>query len=318
MKTTLHTHVAFFIFNRPEETAQVFAEIRRAQPTKLFIIADGPRSETERKLCESTRSVVSNIDWHCEIIKNFSEKNLGCGKRISSGLDWVFSQTEKAIILEDDCVPDQTFFQFCEEMLERYKDDERVMHIAGTYMQEGNSGFHEQGSYYFSIISNIWGWATWRRAWRKYDFNMHQWPSLKKTDKLQQWFNHPAAYERFSNVWDQYYRHEIDSWDGQWTFCCLANHGLCINPCTNLITNIGFNSRGTHFKGGATELGNKPLQEMQFPLQHPVSVEPNRHADTFKYRYGFGIDRKLIYRLLRPLKNKFPGTYIKIKKLFKR
>ncbi len=313
---TCKTPVVFMVFNRPEETARVFAEIRKARPKRLLIIADGPRSASERPVCDSVRKIVSNIDWSCTVSKNFSEKNIGCGKRIHSGLDWAFSQVDKAIILEDDCVPDPTFFSFCEEMLERYQYDEHVMHVAGTYMQEGNRNFHTKESYYFSIIPNIWGWATWRRAWQHYDFDIKQWPSLKESGELTTWFAHPAAYERFSKVWDQYYQHEIDSWDGQWTFTCIVNQGLCINPSVNLVTNIGFNDKGTHFKGDSTP-GNKPLQQMKFPLIHPDIIIPNRTADTFKYRVGFGIDKKLIYRILRPFKNKFPNQYLYFKRLLK-
>ncbi len=317
MLDTFYTPIVFIVFNRPEETLQVFTEIRRARPSTLFVIADGARSLEEKSICDTVRAIATNVDWSCDLHINFSEKNLGCGKRVSSGLDWVFSQVEEAIILEDDCIPDPTFFQFCEEMLERYRYNENVMNIAGTYAQEGNRHFHPKESYYFSILSNIWGWATWRRAWEKYDFDIKQWPSLKTSGELTTWFAHPAAYERFSKVWDQYYRHEIDSWDGQWTFCCIAHHGLCINPTTNLITNIGFNSRGTHFNG-REELGNKPLKKLLFPLLHPTLIKPNPAADAFKYRDAFGIDRKLIYRILRPIKNAFPKQYASIKKLLGR
>jgi hypothetical protein len=309
--------VAFFIFNRPEETVRVFTEIRRAQPSQLYVVADGPRTEDERPLCEAARAVATAIDWPCVLHTNFSEKNLGCGRRVSSGLNWVFEQAEEAIILEDDCLPDPSFFTFCKEMLERYRDDTRIMHIAGTSVQEGNKHFNPQESYYFSCIANIWGWATWRRAWKLYDYDMLQWPALKQAGTISHWMNHPAAYERFSRVWDQYYQHEIDSWDGQWNFTCLAQQGLCINPIINLVTNIGFDKRGTHFKG-QTSLGNRRTHAMEFPLVHPAEIVPNRRADAFKYRDTWGIDNKYLYRLLRPFKENFPATYQYAKKLFGR
>lgn len=201
----MNTTVAFFIFNRPGPTREVFEKIRRAQPARLFIIADGPRTEQECILCEETRKIANAIDWPCEVKRNFSETNMGCGKRLSSGISWVFKQVEEAIILEDDCLPDNSFFQFCAEMLEQYRDDTRIMHIAGTSAQVGNKRFNPHESYYFSIIANIWGWATWRRAWNLYDYDMKQWPTLKEADKLVTWMQHPAAYERFRCVWDQYY-----------------------------------------------------------------------------------------------------------------
>jgi hypothetical protein len=312
----MHTPVVFIIFNRPEEASLVFAEIRKARPKKLFVIADGPRTPEEQSRCDATRSIIDSIDWPCELFKNFSDFNLGCGKRISSGLDWVFSQVEEAIVLEDDCIPDQTFFPFCEEMLERYRNNTRVMHIAGTSMQEGNSRFNPKDSYYFSIIPNLWGWATWKRAWKLYDFDMKVWPKAKKEGSLIQWFANPAAYERFSGVFDRYYKHEENNWDNQWVFACALNRALCINPTLNLITNIGFNDSGTHFKGVKTP-GDKMRHSITFPLLHPNIIAPDRSADSFKYRDTWGIDKKLHHRMLRPIKTLFPDLYWKFRNFFK-
>ena len=168
--------VAFFIFKRPALTARVFERIRAAKPPRLLVVADGPRPSRpeEAQLCEATRKVVSTPDWPCELLVNFADENLGNRRRLSSGLNWVFEQCDQAIILEDDCLPSASFFPFCSEMLNRYRDDARIMHISGDNFQDGHrSG---TGSYYFSRYSLSWGWASWRRAWRHYDVALSMWP----------------------------------------------------------------------------------------------------------------------------------------------
>lgn len=180
-KSTFHTPVAFMIFNRPEKTARVFAEIRKARPTQLFIVADGPRTEQEKEKTDATRAVTEHIDWECEVKRNYSDVNVGCKMRVSSGISWIFENVENAIILEDDCVPEQSFFPYCQELLERYKDDTRIMHISGDNFEWGRTGnFESDASYYFSRIPHVWGWATWRRAWNLYDINMTSWPECRR------------------------------------------------------------------------------------------------------------------------------------------
>ena len=295
----METPIAFIIFNRPKETKVVFDAIAKIKPKKLFIIADGPSND-------ATRAIVEKIDWDCDVQRNYSEVNLGCRNRVSSGLDWVFSMVDRAIILEDDCVPDPSFFDFCTELLEKYKDDTRVMHIGGNYF-----GKKKNQSYYFSKIPHIWGWATWKRAWKLYDVDIQKWPGLKKSSALKPLFKNPAAYEYWSTIWDQYERHGIDSWDGQWFFACLSHHGLAINPYVNLVQNIGFSASATHTKV-ANEFANVPAQPMHFPLTHPAVVADDA-ADNVVFRNNFGIDKKLKYRLLRPIKNHFPKLYQKVK-----
>lgn len=181
----LSTAIAFCIFNRPDRTQQVFQAIREAQPSQLLVIADGPRSGHPNDLedCQITRSIIDQVDWDCEVLTNFSDINLGCRQRISSGLDWVFEQVEEAIILEDDCLPDPSFFPYCQELLERYRDTPEVMMISGNNFQFGHNPVEH--SYYFSHYGHVWGWATWRRAWQKYDNSLAQWPQLRNTNWLQ-------------------------------------------------------------------------------------------------------------------------------------
>ena len=165
----LHTPVAIIVFKRLDATQKMFATVRKAQPQTLFIIADGWRNDAEKAKCLAVRSYLENvIDWPCQVYKNYSDANLGCKMRVVSGLNWVFTLVEEAIIIEDDCVPDQSFFQFCQELLEKYRNEPRVTQIAGLNTQfHINKAFDTRGaSYYFSQFGEIWGWATWRRAWK--------------------------------------------------------------------------------------------------------------------------------------------------------
>src|SRR6266480_8001684 len=182
----LTTPVVFIIFNRPTPTAKVFAAIQAARPPKLFVIADGPRANvaSDRDNCAAARVIVDLVDWPCEVAKRFANANLGLRRNVAEGLDWVFAQSERAIILEDDCLPDPSFFPFCEELLERYHDDATVGMICGTNLAPRETATNDAASYYFSRYCYIWGWATWRRAWRCYDREMTEWPSLGKNGWL--------------------------------------------------------------------------------------------------------------------------------------
>jgi hypothetical protein len=181
---SIKTPVAFIIFNRPQTTEAVFAEIARARPRQLLVIADGARTDhpDDSEKCSAARAVINRVNWDCDVSTNYAETNLGCKQRVSSGLDWVFGLVEKAIILEDDCLPEPTFFHFCQELLERYCDDWRVMHISGDNFQLGHR--RSSDSYYFSRYSHVWGWATWQRAWKFYDVEMKLWPDFRDRNWL--------------------------------------------------------------------------------------------------------------------------------------
>jgi hypothetical protein len=274
--------VAFFIFNRPTETARVFEQIREARPRTLLVIADGPRHDAERDLVERTRSVVQKVDWPCDVRINASSTNLGCRRRISSGLDWVFNEVNEAIILEDDCLPDPTFFRFCDEMLDRYRDEPRVMHVGGTNFQLGERPVRE--SYYFSAINQIWGSATWGRAWRQhYDVNMSRWPDFRETNFLSDLIGEEIA-AKVKTGFDGVHSGKVDTWDNQWTFAMWLAQGLAVLPSVNLISNIGFGPDATHTKKANSAIANQPTEPMDFPLKHPTTIERNRDADDQAYR----------------------------------
>lgn len=275
----LRTPVAFLIFNRPELTRRVFAEIARAKPRRLLVVADGPRTPEETEKCAAARAVVDRVDWECEVLTNFSDVNLGCKRRVSSGLDWVFEQCEEAIILEDDCLPHPTFFRYCAQLLERYRDDERVMVISGDSFLRGKK--LTPYSYYFSRSINCWGWASWRRAWQHYDVEIKLWPLLRETSWLLDMLSSDRAAERQRQTFDQVYTGHIDTWDYQLLFSCWAQNGLGIIPNVNLVSNIGFGDGATHTKGIVATMANLAIEEMVFPLVHPPYVVRDGDADDF-------------------------------------
>jgi hypothetical protein len=243
----LRVPVLFLVFNRLDTTKKVFEEIRKAKPTMLFIASDGPREDNmgEKEIVESVRKyVLENIDWKCKVKTLFREKNLGCKYAVSSAIDWFFKNIEMGIILEDDCLPSQSFFRFCQVMLEKYKNDKRIMHISGTNI-EGASNV--QANYFLSNCFNVWGWATWRRAWDKYDVKMEKWKNVRFSKKVLKIIQGQGLLNVIKS-WRLYqltYSGDIDTWDYQWDFCCLLNNSFCVVPKHNLISNLGF-SRGTH------------------------------------------------------------------------
>ncbi len=276
-------NVAFSIFNRPDTTQQVFDVIRRARPKRLLVFADGPRTDRpeDRELCKASRDIVENgIDWPCEVYRSYSDINLGCRLRMVTGYDWVFRNVEHCILLEDDCLPDPSFFPYCQELLHLYKDDQRVMAISGN---NPNSELNRTPySYYFSGMVHIWGWATWRRTWEKYDVAMKLWPEIRHGN----WLNDVWANDQCEAVWrnnfDAIHR-GFDTWDFQLTFALFVNHGLCVGPSVNLISNIGFGHPEATHTLAVTADANRPVSQMRFPLHHPPFIIRDVTADKATY-----------------------------------
>ena len=281
----LTTPVAFLIFNRPDTTQKVFEKIRQAKPPKLLVVADGPRTDKlgEAEKCFAARAIIDQVDWKCEILTNFSDVNLGCRKRVSSGLDWIFEQVEEAIILEDDCLPHFTFFRYCQDLLEKYRDDKRIMMISGDNFQFGHN--KTEDSYYFSRYGHVWGWASWRRAWTKYDDSMQIWTQLRNNDWLSNLLQNYQSVAYWSRIFQAVYD-GFNTWDYIWLFTLWANNGLTILPNVNLVSNIGFGS-GTHTTMSDSPFANMNVELMNFPLQHPVIINRNINADNFTEQTQF-------------------------------
>lgn len=282
----LKTPVAFLIFNRPETTEKVFAEIAKAKPPILLVVADGPRTDRPEEInkCTRTRAIINQIDWECEVLTNYTDTNMGCKKRISSGLEWIFDTVEEAIILEDDCLPDPTFFRFCEELLNKYRNDERIAMISGDNFQFGRK--RNEYSYYVSRYPHIWGWASWRRAWKNYDINMNTWPEIRDGKWLEDFLGDSKSAQYWSRLFERTYQGKIDTWDYQWTFACWMQNSLTILPNVNLISNIGFGSDAVHTKDKNmfAEMETYPIT---FPLAHPPHALRDSRADKYTEKHNY-------------------------------
>lgn len=276
----LQTPVAFFIFNRPDTTERVFAEIAKARPPKLLVVADGPRPGRpgEEEKCAAARALIERVDWDCQVLKHYAEANLGLGSRMASGLDWIFRLVDEAVILEDDCLPHPTFFRFCQELLERYRDDKRVMTVSGNNFQFGRR--RSQYSYYFSRYPFTWGWATWRRAWQFYAFKITGWPRLQQAGWLEDFLVDRRAVKYWENIFNLVFKGQMDTWDYQWILCCWLQKGLSLIPNVNLVSNLGFRPDGTHTKDCGSIFANMKLTEMVFPLRHPSVMIRDKLADS--------------------------------------
>lgn len=279
----LKTPILFLIFNRPDTTQRVFEQIAKQQPLKLYIAADGPRESRtgELDLCEATRKIVETITWPCEVKRLFREENLGCKKAVSSAISWFFENEEEGIILEDDCLPHPDFFGFCEAMLNRYRNTEKVMHISGNNFQEGVK--HGDSSYYFSSYAHIWGWATWKRAWNKYSIGLTQ---EESTAIIEVKFKHYLERKYWKMVAAKLHSGEFNTWDYQWTFTLWKHDGLAIIPNVNLVSNIGFGAASTHLPDKDHIFSNMSFSQMG-ELTFNDALNINEKADKITTKKMF-------------------------------
>jgi hypothetical protein len=281
----LNTPVVLIVFNRPRLAEKVFESIASARPAKLFLIADGPRFAEEAGECLSARAVIERIDWDCDLTTNFADSNLGCRERIVSGLDWVFTQVDEAIVLEDDCVPHPSFFHFCQTMLSRYRDDERVMEIGGGNYQGGHS--RTTDSYYFSKYSHTHGWATWGRAWEYFGELMSDWQQIKGDCPWDVLCENDSEYQYWTEIYEQISSGKLtSSWDYQWQLARYRHGGLTIVPNANLVSNIGYGKKATHTRWKWQSVAALPTQDIG-DLCHPATVMRNEEADQYMFQKVF-------------------------------
>lgn len=270
--------VLLIVYRRPELTARVFQAIAAARPRRLFVAADGAAHAGEAEACAETRRVVSQVTWPCEVHTDFASSNLGCERRVTSAVDWLFEYDERGIVLEDDCIPAPDFFGFCAELLERYQDDTRVMHISGeTYAPPG---VH---SYYFSKYALTWGWATWKRAWRLCDRDLATWPAFRDSPEAASLFDSRDERDYWLATFQQRHERRITDWDYAWWYTCMTQ-GLSIHPSVNLVSNLGSGETATHTQAGAP--CHRPVGVLPPPLRHPVRLLRSMPADreTFDHR----------------------------------
>lgn len=304
----LNTAVLFLVFNRLDTTKQVFEAIKEAKPPRLYIAADGARESKEGEL-EKTKAVrehiISNIDWDCEIKTLFREQNMGCGPSVHNAISWFFENEEMGIILEDDCLPSQSFFWYCEELLEKYKDDERVAQISGVnHLYDKHKLSY---SYLFSRYKSCWGWASWARSWQNMDFAMSWLETPQRDDIVRNMGVGKESIRHWNNAIESIQQNKVSAWDWQWYFSISSMNQLTIFPCTNLIANIGFGGDATHTTGTGKEI-EKEAFEIGFPLIHPRYVVADQQYDqefeNFNIRLTViqKIKRKIPVQIKKPIK----------------
>lgn len=286
--------VAILIFNRPQQTARLIEALRVVKPGRVLVVADGPRagnSEDEENV-RKCHALLERIDWDCTLERNIAERNLGCRRRVSGGLDWVFSRSDRAIILEDDCLPHPSFFRYAGELLEFYADEPRIMSVSGTNFSRKRL-FPE--SYSYSRYVRVWGWASWRRAWQNYDVDLKAWQTADQHSLLAEMFENSAMRKFWRAAFDRITEQQFDTWDYQWSFLHFVNHSLSIIPTVNLISNTGFGPDATHTKRANT-YQNLPVFAMDDPLLHPGGISPNAVFDRDVEQNQFGASLRVRIR----------------------
>lgn len=275
----LDVPVMICTFTRLDSVKHVLESVRHVKPPRMYLVSDGPRAdhpEDAGKIAAVHEYLESSIDWDCEVYKNYAKSNMGCGRRMPTGVSWVFEHEDRAIFLEDDCVADISFYKYAQELLEKYKDNEEVMLISGNnqiaYLNSIDS------SYGFSKQADIWGWASWKRAWDKYDWDISGWPNNKNNSCFKKYYTTKTRWF-FAAQWDLLYKHGYDAWDYQFTYCLGVNNGYCIIPATNLVTNEGFSTDGSTHTQSMPEWMDQSRSSIEFPLKHPDEVAWSEQYD---------------------------------------
>jgi len=292
---SLDTPVLFIIFRRPDTTQTVFNAIRKAKPKKLFVSADGPRKNVkkETKLCQQTRKIINKVDWDCKVYKKYNDKNLGCKITISSAINWFFKNVKAGIILEDDCLPNQSFFWFCQELLKKYADDERIMQIDGSnYLFGKKIG---KASYYFSRLNDVWGWATWRRTWKHYDINMENFSDFKRKKIIFNYFDNKMIANWLMSYLEEAYKSVGTNrgiWSSAWSYAICLQKGLTIVPNVNLVSNIGIGGQATHAGPSFALYSHVKTQGIK-KIIHPKFIQASKKADKLRFKIISRTDPRL-------------------------
>lgn len=286
--------VALFVYNRPETTARAMAAIASARPASLVVVADGPADADDEARTAAARTATERIDWPCRVERVYADAHLGIKARFESGMRAIFERYDAAIVLEDDCIPHPAFFAYCESLLDRYRDHERVMSIGGSRLTR-TAPAHDT-SYAFCRYPLIWGWATWRRAWRRYDGEMRDWPRLRDGGWLESVLGARSAALYWAHVFERNWREGVaGNWDYAWVFSCWRSGGLSVVPAKNLVSNIGFGTGGTHTTDARSPFNALPADPLRLPLVHPVSVagDANENAAIEREVFGGNLDRAM-------------------------
>ena len=292
------------VFNRIETTIQVFKVLKQIQPRYLYVVADGARAHKtgEAQKCEAVRQLfLTQIDWDCQLTTLYRTENLGCRKSVATGISWFFEQVEQGIILEDDCLPDLSFFGFCQEMLIKYKDNSELMHISGNQLLHSEYK-NKSNNYLYNKTPYIWGWATWRRAWQLYDAKMENFNKFAATRLVELDGLGGFLKKKFIRNFELVSAYKLDTWDYQWTFSIWYNKGICVVPAANLVSNIGFGAEATH-TNKVSHLANQPCSAIS-PNPQPLNTYPVDFQYDKKV-FGFVYGSNLLIRAWRWAKSKW-------------
>lgn len=300
--TELMPPIVLFSFNRPQETQAVLAQIALVKPAKLYLVADGPRSDhpVDTILCNQVRDIISKLTWECQIYRLFFDANQGCRQALIQGLNWVFENESTAIILEDDCVPDPSFFSFCQELLDYYQDNPRIMSIGGyRYLPDD---IQNTESYCFSRYTQSWGWATWKRAWHLMNTEPKTWDDVSQSTWLESYLAKPQHISYWKYIFNQMQK-GLNSWDYAWAYSCWRNNGFTIHPKVNLISPIGFGKNATHNTDTKHPAAFRKSYAMPFPLTHPKEISTKEVVENWiEEHYFSGMNQKRLkigfYRIL--------------------
>lgn len=293
----LETPVAMMVYNRPEHTARVFERIADAEPPVLLVVADGP-VEDDREQCQKTRAVTEAVDWDCTVHRNYADTNMGIKDRFQSGLDWVFDTVEEAIILEDDCLPNRSFFRFIEGMLEEYRDDERVMDVSGSnHLETWKDDIQD---YHFTRYGGIWGWGTWADRWELCRQDMEGWNDERVKAIVDGYLDSRRQQVYLRYLLDMTSSGNLKTWAYQWGFTRAANWSLTVTPSRNLVSNIGFGEKATNTTAENSDLASISTHELSFPIERRDLVGPDSQYDQKYFELSTSIwDR---YKLLQRVK----------------
>jgi len=280
-----HTPVLLILWKRPEKTKQLILALKKIKPANVYVSCDGPLpndSINQRLVLETRQSVQSSIDWECTVHTRYSDKNLGCKEGVVTAINWFFSHVECGIILEDDCIPSESFFHFATNLLSHYENDLRIWNISASNHQ--NSIIRGDGSYYFSRVPLIWGWATWKSRWKLYDKDLISLPNLCTTSHKRTLFASKSESSYWFDSWKKIQGGKLDTWDYQWVYTCLVNSGLTIVPNCNLVKNIGFDQEATHTKNS---IKTADIGQISLPLHHPTFLVPDKDADQYQFKHHY-------------------------------
>lgn len=306
----VETPVAVIVYNRPDHTRKLIEKLAKFKFKHLVFIADGPRTVADKERCSEVREMVK-VDWGCEVDYVFSDINLGCKERVVSGLNYVFGKFESAIILEDDCVPADSFFEYCELMLDRYRFDDRILMACGTVLVEPkNNPF----SYFFSNVPHIWGWASWSNRWKRYNKDVKEYRDLYELNRLAKTYPEPFCWN-LTNLLEKIEAGKLDTWDAQMTYLAVSQNLLSIFPNKNLIKNIGFDMEATHTTD-VSVLGNRRTSAFDISVKHPTVVVPLRATDLDRMLLE-GFAGNVLVRIFKILKMK-NGVLQLVTKSFKK